>query len=97
MVLGGILFVAAGLSAEEQPVGKAPAFGAADLVPLPARNWITNGGNIYNQRYSALAQINRDNVKDVKAVWRVASTAPASGPGIRSRRRCFSMKASSMP
>ena len=53
MVLGGSLFVA-GLSAEEQPVGKAPAFGAADLMTLPARNWITNGGNIYNQRYSAL-------------------------------------------
>jgi glucose dehydrogenase len=39
-----------------------PAFTAADLVRQPAQNWITNGGNVYNQRYSSLRQINRDNV-----------------------------------
>src|SRR5690606_31383110 len=71
VALGAGLSVAAMPAAAQKPV-KAPAFSAADLVTLPSRNWITNGGNIYNQRYSTLSQINRDNVKDVKAVWRVS-------------------------
>ncbi|MEY4640960.1 MAG: hypothetical protein RLZZ227_954 [Pseudomonadota bacterium] len=48
----------------------APAFTAEALTALPSANWITNGGNTYNQRYSPLTQINRFNVKDVKAVWK---------------------------
>src|SRR5690606_34065080 len=46
----------------------APAFSVDELMRLPAQNWITNGGNLYNQRYSSLDRINRDNVDDVKAV-----------------------------
>ncbi len=58
--------------AQETPpdIVPAPAFTAEQLTALPAANWITNGGNTYNQRYSPLTQINRFNVKDVKAVWR---------------------------
>jgi PQQ-dependent dehydrogenase (methanol/ethanol family) len=48
----------------------APAFPAQQLVAPPTSGWLTNGGNLYNQRYSTLAAINRDNVKDLKAVWR---------------------------
>ena len=83
MVLGGIPFVAAGLTGEEQPpVAKAPAFGAADLVRLPARNWITNGGNIYNQRYSTLSSDqSRQRQGNVKAVWRVGLNGSGVGPG----------------
>ena len=69
MVLAGILVIAAA-SAEAQPLAKAPAFTAAELVTLPARNWITNGGNLYNQRYSVLDKINRDNVKNLRIAWR---------------------------
>jgi quinohemoprotein ethanol dehydrogenase len=47
-----------------------PAFPAKQLVEPAANDWATNGGNLYNQRYSSLAAINRDNVKDLKAVWR---------------------------
>src|SRR5690606_33318895 len=54
---------------------------ARPILKVPSRNWITNGGNIYNQRYSALAQINRDNVRDVKAVWRVSLGGSGTGPG----------------
>jgi len=81
LVLAGIPFVAAGQTGEELPVTQAPAFSAAELVRLPARNWVTNGGNIYNQRYSTLSQINRDNVGNVKAVWRVALNGSGVGPG----------------
>ena len=78
---GAILFIAHGVPAAEQDDGKAPAFSAADLTALPARNWITNGGNLYNQRYSRLDQINRGNVQDVKAVWRVGLNGSGVGPG----------------
>ena len=43
---------------------------AKQLVEPAAGDWATNGGNLYNQRYSSLSAINRDNVKDLKAVWR---------------------------
>jgi len=45
-------------------------FSAARLVAPPTTNWPTNGGNLYNQRYSPLASINRDNVANLKGVWR---------------------------
>ncbi len=48
----------------------APAFTAQQLTALPTDGWITNGGNLYNQRYSPLKRINRNNVKDLKGKWR---------------------------
>jgi alcohol dehydrogenase (cytochrome c) len=47
-----------------------PAFSARQLTAHPTASWITNGGNVFNQRYSPLARLNRDNVKDLKALWR---------------------------
>ena len=49
----------------------APAFSADALVALPTSGWLTNGGNLFNQRFSPLTQINRDNVANLKGVWRV--------------------------
>jgi quinohemoprotein ethanol dehydrogenase len=49
----------------------APAFTAAQLLALPTDSWITNGGNLYNQRYSPLDKINRGNVAQLKANWRI--------------------------
>ncbi|MGW8370007.1 MAG: hypothetical protein ACWGPN_15190, partial [Gammaproteobacteria bacterium] len=63
--------------AEIEPV---PAFDAPTLTELPGRNWITNGGNIFNQRYSTLDQINRENITDVKAVWRVSLNGSGMEP-----------------
>jgi quinohemoprotein ethanol dehydrogenase len=33
------------------------------------KDWVTNGGNLTNQRYSTLKQINVDNVKQLKGAW----------------------------
>jgi len=33
------------------------------------RNWVTNGGNLTNQRYSTLKQIDTTNVKQLKGAW----------------------------
>ncbi|MCP5143721.1 MAG: PQQ-binding-like beta-propeller repeat protein [Gammaproteobacteria bacterium] len=41
------------------------------LTSLPTSDWVTNGGNVYNQRYSPLTQINRDNVAGLKGEWMV--------------------------
>src|SRR5882724_12650402 len=34
------------------------------------KDWVTNGGNLTNQRYSTLKQINTTNVKQLKGAWR---------------------------
>jgi alcohol dehydrogenase (cytochrome c) len=47
-----------------------PAFDAQTLTALPESGWLTNGGNLWNQRHSPLTQINRDNVAELKGVWR---------------------------
>jgi quinohemoprotein ethanol dehydrogenase len=80
IVLGAILLLAMS-SVGAQAIKRAPAFDADELTSLPAENWITNGGNIFNQRYSTLDQIDRDNIKDVKAVWRVSLNGSGLGPG----------------
>lgn len=56
----------------------APAFTPAQLTALPTAGWVTNGGNVYNQRYSPLTQLNAGNVGELKAVWR----ASLSGSGL---------------
>src|SRR3984893_10723857 len=33
------------------------------------KDWVTNGGNLTNQRYSILKQINTDNVKSLRGAW----------------------------
>ena len=48
----------------------APAFTASQLQAAPTSGWITNGGTVFNQRYSPLTLINRDNVKNLRALWR---------------------------
>jgi quinohemoprotein ethanol dehydrogenase len=56
------------------------SFSAARLTALPTTSWPTNGGNLYNQRYSPLTAINRGNVAQLKGVWRArlrnSGTAP---------------------
>jgi alcohol dehydrogenase (cytochrome c) len=54
--------------AREQ-IEAAPVFSADDLTEEPRENWITNGGTLFNQRYSPLDEIDTDNVADLKGVW----------------------------
>lgn len=73
--------VGAPAQAEEDAITEAPAFDAAALSALPREAWITNGGNLANQRYSPLDAINRENVAGLKAVWR----ASLDGSGVTPR------------
>ncbi len=55
---------------QEVSITPAPAFSKNELTKLPTSNWLTNGGDLYNRRYSPLTQINHDNVGKLKGVWR---------------------------
>src|ERR1044072_8898273 len=59
-------------------VAGAPAFTGAQRTAPPSAVWVTNGGTLYNQRYSPLALINRDNVKGLKPTWRVGLNGSGS-------------------
>ena len=51
-----------------------PKFSARQLMAPPVDGWITNGGNVYNQRYSPLDRINRDNVALLRPKWRTQNS-----------------------
>jgi quinohemoprotein ethanol dehydrogenase len=57
-----------------------PTFTIPQLMAPPTTQWITNGGTLYNQRYSPLSQVNRDNVKNLRALWRT-SMGSGTTPG----------------
>ncbi len=70
-VIAGLGFgTAVAQQAAAPEIVPAPAFSAQQLLADPDANWITNGGNIHNTRYSPLTLINRDNVAGLKALWR---------------------------
>jgi alcohol dehydrogenase (cytochrome c) len=62
----GVVLSAAALDSLQQSA----AFSARELAALPKANWLKNGGNLFNQNYSPLTQINRDTVASLKGVWR---------------------------
>ena len=41
------------------------------MAAPPTDAWPTNGGSFYNQRFSPLNQINKENISQLKAEWRV--------------------------
>jgi quinohemoprotein ethanol dehydrogenase len=55
-------------------------FTPAALTPPPKSGWLTNGGNLYNQRYSPLTAIDRTNVAQLKGVWRTRLNGSGNGP-----------------
>ena len=62
-------FVGLGTACSQEPA-TAPALTSERLAAWPTDGWLTNGGNIYNQRYSPLTAIDRANVAELKGVWR---------------------------
>jgi PQQ-dependent dehydrogenase (methanol/ethanol family) len=71
----GLILTAAGAWA-----GQAPAFTSDQLSEYPLNNWVTNGGTIFNQRYSPLNEINTGNVDQLKADWRMHLNGSGMGP-----------------
>ena len=73
-----VLLASYATTAQDAGINSAPAFASDELKSLPHDDWITNGGNLFNQRYSPLDQIDRDNVHELKAVWRARLDGSAS-------------------
>jgi alcohol dehydrogenase (cytochrome c) len=71
--------IAASGQAQRQHAGDGD-FSAARLTALPTGGWPTNGGNLFNQRYSPLTAINRSNVAQLKGVWRTRLHGSGSAP-----------------
>jgi quinohemoprotein ethanol dehydrogenase len=76
----GIAAVLAASGGAQSTDGHAHDFSAARLTALPTTSWPTNGGNLYNQRYSPLAGINRTNVAQLKGVWRARLRGSGTAP-----------------
>jgi quinohemoprotein ethanol dehydrogenase len=55
----------------------APAFTPAQQQPYAAADWLTIGGNLSNDRYSTLTQINRTNVGGLRRAWRTVLPRPS--------------------
>src|SRR3954454_11816067 len=73
------VIVAVGASGHRSAITPAPAFTASQLVAPAGDNWLTWNGNIFNQRYSTLNQINTDNVKDLKIAFKSSVVLPGVG------------------
>ncbi len=68
------------------PIAPAPAFTADELEAEVGKNWLTNGGNLSNDRYSSLNEINTENVHELKGdfvtkIGKEATSAKFSAEG----------------
>ncbi len=77
-IVASLSACAAVCAAPRPDTAPAPAFSGKQLTAPPTDGWITNGGNVYNQRYSPLRQINRDNVAKLKLAWRASLNGSGS-------------------
>jgi quinohemoprotein ethanol dehydrogenase len=77
-IVAAIAAVACTSSSERAPSAPAATSAPHPLVQPPVDTWATNGGDLYNRRYSPLTEINRGNVANLKGVW----LAHLSGSGI---------------
>src|SRR5262249_26152201 len=68
--LVGVIVVLFAAAAAIRSQERSAAFSASELTALPRANWLKNGGNLFNQNYSPLTQINRETVAGLKGVWR---------------------------
>jgi quinohemoprotein ethanol dehydrogenase len=66
LIVGGVIVAGVVVNSRQ----RSAAFTAKELSAAPRASWLKNGGNLFNQNYSPLTQINRDTVAGVKGVWR---------------------------
>ncbi len=67
-------------TSEEGGIVAAPEFTAEELSAEAGDNWVTNGGNTTNDRFSTLSEINTENVKELKGdyVAKIGQNATAA-------------------
>jgi alcohol dehydrogenase (cytochrome c) len=80
LAFGALVFSMVTAADEAPAIRKAPAFKAAELAAQPREGWLTNGGSLFNQRYSPLDLINKSNVASMRAVWRASLRGSGMSP-----------------
>ena len=65
------------------------AFSPKALTAAPTDAWRTNGGSLYNQRYSPLRRIDRGNVAQLKGVWRTHLNGSGVAPQFSGEAKRF--------
>src|SRR3569833_1529246 len=63
------LAVASAASAKSLAITPAPAWTADQLAAAPGNDWLSTGGNLANQRFSTLPQINTSNASSLQQAW----------------------------
>ncbi len=67
-------------AAQGGTVAYVPAyFSSAQMAAIPNGDWIDFGGNSFDQRYSALEQVNTANVANLKTAWHTHLYVPSGG------------------
>jgi alcohol dehydrogenase (cytochrome c) len=79
LAAAALLLAACSAPSATRPGGGAQTV-AAGPVRAPTAGWPTNGGDLYNRRYSPLRQIDRSNVAKLKGVWRARLGGSGDGP-----------------
>jgi quinohemoprotein ethanol dehydrogenase len=71
--LGVAAIVSIGLAtaADQHLTAAPPAFTAKQLGAPPANDWISTGGNVQNERYSTLKDVNLSNVDKLQVAWHI--------------------------
>jgi alcohol dehydrogenase (cytochrome c) len=64
----------------DSPIVRSSAFSDKELMAPPTSGWLKSGGNLFNQNYSPLTQINRETVANLKAVWRARLDGSGAKP-----------------
>ena len=77
-VTAAALLVVSGYAQVQRGSGR--DFSSEILTGPPTTNWPTNGGNLFNQRYSPLKGITRANVTQLKGVWRARLRGSGTAP-----------------
>ena len=85
--LAALLLLPAGSSAQSRLAKVTTSVGARadsegphkDAGAPPSDGWLKSGGNFFNQNYSPLTQINRQNVAQLRGVWRAHLDGSAMG------------------
>jgi alcohol dehydrogenase (cytochrome c) len=68
-----------GASGKRAAISPIPPFTSSDLTNTPKDDWVGVHGNILQQQFSGLTQINRGNVKSLKIAWHSQVFIPTKG------------------
>ncbi len=74
-----VLALALGGCGTDTPPRVVPVL-AEDFTDPPTTGWPANGGDWFNRNYSPLTEINRDNVSQLRGVWRANLDGSGVGP-----------------